>query len=295
MKRARKFLKSIFHKAVSIASKSYIAGETLETAITTAGSLYGKGYPVTLAYWDGADDNPAEVIKHYLAAVRQFGTLASGGYLSIKAPAIAFDAGLYAELVVEARSNGIPLHLDSLAHETTDKTFDLIENHTPQSCEGIGISLPGRWRRSLDDAERVIVHGLIPRIVKGQWEDPNGDIDPREGFFQVTERLAGRVPLVRIATHDAALAVRTIDLLIKNNTNVELELLYGLPMGDIVRTVAERNLPIRIYIPYGEAWLPYVISSLGKNPQMLWWLARDFMQGLFRGSARFPARRTGQG
>jgi proline dehydrogenase len=295
VKKARKIIKPFIHKAVSIASKSYIAGETLEAAITTAGKLYANGYPVTLAYWDGADDNPTAVIERYLAAIRRFEALASGGYLSIKAPAFAFDPGLYATLAVEARSVGIPLHLDSLAHETTDKTFDLIENHTPHSCAGIGISLPGRWRRSLVDTERVIEHGLIPRIVKGQWVDPGGDVDPAEGFFSVTERLAGRVPLVRIATHDTGLAVRTIDLLTRNNTAVELELLYGLPMSGIVRTFAERNIPIRIYIPYGEAWLPYVMSSLGENPRMIWWLARDFMQGLYQGNARFPARRTGQG
>ncbi len=55
------------------------------------------------------------------------------------------------------------------------------------------------------------------------------------------------------ATHDTGLAVRAIDHLKRNNMDVELELLYGLPMSDIVRTVAERNIPIRIYVPYGEA------------------------------------------
>jgi proline dehydrogenase len=295
VKRLRKLLKPYFHEAVAIASRSYVAGETLDAAFATAGKLYRKGYSLTLAYWDGPDDNPAAVMENYLAALGRFGELTRNGYLSIKAPAFAFDAGLYATLVQASRRAGVPLHLDSLAHETAERTFELMERHTPSSCAGIGITLPGRWRRSLDDVDRVIKHGLVPRIVKGQWEDPDQDVEPGKGFLAVAERLAGRVPLVRIATHDSDLALRSIDLLRRNDTQVELELLYGLPMNAIVRGVADRDVPIRVYLPYGEAWLPYVLSSLRKHPRMLWWLARDLIQGLYRGSGSVPARRTSPG
>lgn len=91
-----------------------------------------------------------------------------------------------------------------------------------------------------------------------------------------------------VATHDPALATEALDVLRARGTPADLELLLGLP-GRSVRAVAARFVvPVRMYIPYGHAWLPYSISAARKNPRILFWILADAL----RGGTHIPGRRT---
>ena len=114
------------------------------------------------------------------------------------------------------------------------------------------------------------------RVVKGQWADVvKPEVELREGFLAVVDRLAGRARHVAVATHDAWLAKEALGRLLKAKTPCELELLYGLPMGPALAAAREAGVPVRIYLPYGHGWLPYSISQVYKNPKILWWVLRD--------------------
>jgi proline dehydrogenase len=91
-----------------------------------------------------------------------------------------------------------------MATAQSDLTFELLARLEPT---GLGCAIPGRWRRSLEDAEHAIELGVRVRVVKGQWPDPQQpDIDLRDGFLAVIDALAGRAASVGIATHDLPLA-----------------------------------------------------------------------------------------
>src|SRR5204863_5359382 len=129
-----------------------------------------------------------------------------GCYLSVKAPALKFDFQLVKRVLEEARRLNAIVHFDAMAPDTVDRTFELIR----ESCEiypRLGCTLPGRWQRSLHDAERAVELGLRIRVVKGEWAGIRGDeADPREGFLKLVERLAGRAIHVAVATHNPAMA-----------------------------------------------------------------------------------------
>jgi proline dehydrogenase len=45
-----------------------------------------------------------------------------------------------------------------------------------------------------------------------------------------------------------------------------------------VRKVADKvGVKVRVYVPYGEAYLPYALSQVRKKPQILWWVMRDVL------------------
>jgi proline dehydrogenase len=163
-----------------------------------------------------------------------------------------------------------------LEHQTT--TFGLIERLAPTGVM-LGCTLPGRFAQSLNDAERAIAHRLRVRVVKGQWEDPNRRIDPRHGFMEVIHRLAGRAVHVSVATHEPGLAQEALTALVARGTPAELELLLGLPMRDASRIAGRLNIPVRVYIPYGYAWLPYTLSAARKNVSVLRWVLKDVVCG----------------
>jgi len=110
--------------------------------------------------------------------------------------------------------------------------------------------------------------------------DPSEPVDPFEGFLKVIERLAGRARHVSVATHDPKLVRAALSALLARGTPCELELLYGLPVGAVLPIARELGVPVRVYLPYGHAWLPYVVGRLKKEPRVALWLMRDVMDSM---------------
>ena len=147
-----------------------------------------------------------------------------------------------------------------------------------------GCTLPARWRRSLRDADEAVDLGLRVRIVKGQWADAGAetklpDLEIRERFLAIVRALAGRARRVVVATHDPALARPALECLRAAGTACELELLFGLPVRSLLPVARAAGVPVRFYVPYGHAWLPYCLSQARQHPRILWWTMRDWLLG----------------
>lgn len=276
----KKLLRPWFRRLVIRASRSYVAGETLSEAVNTSTIIQSKGYSTTLGFWNADEDSSESVIQEYMNAIDETNKFEHESYVSIKGPAFGFRSDLYQELIKHTRSKQVPLHFDSLSHESANSMFRLIQNETPSPRQDFSCSMPGRWKRSLKDAELAIEMGLIVRVIKGQWPDPeNPEADMTAGFLAVVRQLAGKSRIVRIATHNATLARQSIQILREADTKCELELLYGLPVGQILPIANEMRVPVRLYVPYGQAWIPYSLDRVRKQPRMLLWLAKDAIFG----------------
>ena len=261
------------------AARAYIAGPSLGDALVTAGAAAKRGSAASICPWDSAADSPRRVADAYVAALRGIAACGLDCTLSIKAPSLRYSRDLLDELLDAARAGGTGLHFDSMAPDTVDPTWPLIEyaadRHAPVGC-----TLPARWSRSMVDAERVATLGINVRIVKGQWDDPRVESHAvRRRYLILIERLAGRARSIGVATHDPQLAHDALTCLIESGTRCELELLFGLPMRDQIDRAESLKVPVRIYIPYGQAWLPYGLSQVRQNPRILWWTARDWLLG----------------
>ncbi len=261
------------------AARAYVVGPELADAVAMARSMAAVGATSTICFWDGPEDKPHQVAERYLNTLRAVAQANLDSYVSIKAPSLGFDAGLVAAIAKESRGLGVGIHFDSLGPEAADHTFDLIED-ARTAGSAVGCTLPGRWRRSVADAERAARLGLNVRVVKGQWADAeaNGP-DPRRGYLEVVEALAGRARRVAVATHDPALAWEAIRKLQAGGTPCQLELLFGLPSRGALEVGRKLQAPVRYYLPYGHAWLPYGVRQAARNPRILWWMLRDAWAG----------------
>jgi proline dehydrogenase len=267
-------LKSILRTVAHRAARSYVAGPHLQDAIDLARTLESEGVTSTIAYWNNVGDEPAEVYAAQVAAIDGAAAAALRAHVSIKAPALAMSETFTSALAGRCRDRGIGLHFDSKMVEQQAPTFDLIGRLTACGA-ALGCTLPARFERSLEDVERAVAQRLRVRVVKGQWADPGHPIDPRQGFMQLIDRLAGRAAHVAVATHDAELAERALVRLSAAGTPAELELIHGLPMRAASDVARRLHVPVRVYIPYGHAWLPYAASGARRNPKVLWWLMED--------------------
>jgi proline dehydrogenase len=279
MKLLRKTIWAGWTRLARLASRSYMAGAELEDAVRVCRRFSERGFATSICYWNSASDEPRAVADHYLAALDALTREDLNGYLSIKAPALRFDRALIAEIIARAERADIRVHFDALAPDTVAPTFELIEASL-RPARRIGFTLPGRWRRSLADADRAVALGLDVRVVKGEWVDPNHpDVDLRAGFLEVIDRLAGRARHVGVATHDAELAREAVRRLQAAGTPCELEQLFGLPLKASIQVAHEMGTPVRLYVPYGNAWVPYCLSQIRKRPRILWWIAQDAIFG----------------
>jgi proline dehydrogenase len=229
----------------------------------------------TIAFWDGPGESPAVVLAAYQEGVSALAGAKLDSYLSIKLPSLGYAPNLLENLARQAAESNVRLHFDALGPETVDQTWGCLESCLPDH-KRFSCTLPGRWRRSPADAEWAVARGLAVRVVKGQWPDPEAPkLDPRIGYLEVIRRLAGRARHVAVASHDLSTARQAIEILSKVNTPTSLELLYGLPSRRQIELAREMGVPVRIYVPYGAAYLPYCLAQMKRNPRIAWWLLRD--------------------
>jgi proline dehydrogenase len=188
---------------------------------------------------------------------------------------LGFDTQLIGEISRAAADAKIGIYFDSRAWDLADRVLGCVA-YAARDNPQVGCVLPGRWQRSLHDADFAAELRLRVRVVKGQWADPEyPDIDLRKGFLAVIDRLAGRARHVAVATHDAPLAREALRRLTAAGTPCELELLFGLPMRAARREARNLGVSTRVYVPYGHSWVPYALSWVKQNPQVLWWVLTD--------------------
>lgn len=258
------------------AAKSYIAGPDLDDALEVANELAQRGFAATIGYWDGAGDTPHDVAVQYGAGIDALAAASFDGYLSIKLPALGDSPDHYARVLGQAAATRQRIHFDSLGPEAADAMWSAAANAARSRKAAVSCSIPGRWRRSVDDADMAVASGIIPRVVKGQWADPICDAtDLRQGFMKVVEHLAGRAPHVAIASHDGPLVRDAIRCCKAAGTTCELELLFGLPEKAALAIAESEDLAVRFYVPYGKAYLPYCLGQIRRQPRLIWWLMRD--------------------
>jgi proline dehydrogenase len=252
----------------------------LSDALAVADRVAGEGHSCTIGYWDTGKEPPRHVADEYRAGIESLARTPARGYLSIKLPSLDFSQSLVDEIAAYAAKEQVRLHFDAMWPETVDKTWRILEGLLEtQKDLVLGCTLPARWRRSLTDADWASHRGLAVRVVKGQWPDSTvGSIDLQEKYLELVDRLGGRARHVSVASHDAPLVAASLERLQLAGTKHDVELLYGLPKRDVVRLAQSRGVSIRMYIPYGQAFLPYALSRARRNPRIIWWLLKDLLK-----------------
>lgn len=261
------------------AARPYVGGDTVGEALFVVDRLAREGFGATLGYWDRGRDTARQTADLYHNAIECLSLQDRDCYISLKPPPLRFSHDLARELAAAAAAQALRLHCDSHGPEAADLSNEMLETMAEKlDTSRLGTTLPGRWTRSLRDADWAVACGLHVRVVKGQWPDPT---EPQRnihsGYLAVVGRLAGRARHVSVATHDFDLARQSIALLQGAGTPCDIELLLGMPARPLLAWAKQKGIKVRIYVPYGAGFVPNAIGVLKRNPHLLLAVAKEHL------------------
>ncbi len=275
-----------YHAGRSVATR-FVAGESLDDAVAVARRLNESGATVSLDHLgeDVHDAASAKAAKEdYLAILDRIASEGLDANISIKLTQLgmAFDEeqtrGALEELATKAAAVGTSVTVDMEESAWTGTTIDLYE--TVQRTHGnLGIAVQAYLHRTASDLERLIPLGGHIRLCKGAYAEPadiayqsRGEVD--ESYDRLLETLmAAEATKPAVATHDERLIERAYVLAGSREQPFEFQMLYGI-REDLQQEIVAKGYALRVYVPYGSQWYPYLTRRLAERPANLWFFAR---------------------
>ncbi len=286
--------------ARSFASR-FVAGETIATAIDAVRALNAKGITATLDLLGESVFTEAESRvqqKEYLDLLDAIHREKLDANVSLKLTAMGLDISedlcvvIMKEILDRARQYQTFVRLDMESSAYTDKTLKLFEERLyPNWREHVGIVLQSYLRRTSADVERAIEIQCRVRLCKGAYQEPatvafpdKSDVD--KTYVQCMERLLGAGHYPGLATHDEAImdaAKRFVAAKGIARDRFEFQMLYGV-RRDLQERLVKEGYRVRVYVPFGTQWYPYLMRRLAERPANLAFITVNVLKEMLGGA-----------
>jgi proline dehydrogenase len=270
-----------------------VAGETLADALRVARDLRGNGMTSMLDHLGENVDSPEQALAARAAYLSAIDALAAqpdlGGSIAIKLTQLGLDSsieGCWANVVPileVADARNVFVMIDMESHRYVDDTLEIARRAAERGSTA-GVALQAYLRRTERDLFNL-PEGMRVRLVKGAYLEPADVVYPRKrdvdaSFARCFATLLARGHPIDVATHDPALieGVRMrVDSTPKGWSRAEFQMLYGV-RRDLQTRLAGQGYPVRVYVPYGTEWYPYLTRRLAERPANLWFFASNLLR-----------------
>ena len=273
----------------------FVAGETLDEAISVARALNEAGLLVSLDHLGELVITREEALSAVDMAIRSVERIALDeirGNISVKPTQLGlgievdFCLANMERILTRAREVGkgddeIFVRVDMESSDYTEKTIGLIEALWEKGFRNVGTVIQSYLHRSPGDIARLTALGSRVRLVKGAYNEPAGvaypdkaDVDRKFVEEMKTLLAAGHYPA--IATHDDSMIAATRRYAFEHGIprdSFEFQMLYGI-RRDLQTRLREEGYNVRIYVPYGNSWYPYLMRRMAERPSNLFFVAR---------------------
>ncbi len=148
----------------------------------------------------------------------------------------------------------------------------------------LGSVLQAALRRTEADARELASPGVRVRLCKGAYAEPPSEAydvrhDIDKSFARCLRILMAGPGYPMIATHDPRLIAITQSLgMARPAGSFEYQMLYGV-RPDEQRRLAASGAKVRVYVPYGSDWYPYLVRRLAERPANLALFLRSLGSG----------------
>jgi proline dehydrogenase len=271
----------------------FVAGDRLDDAVRVVTDVNQRGFTASL---DHLGENVTEekaaraATEDYLAAFERIATERLNANVSVKLTQLGLDISpdLCAELLTrilrraQQLDNFVRVDMEGSAY--TQRTLDLVLA-LHERYPNCGVVLQSYLYRTMDDVARINTAKVRVRLVKGAYDEApdiaypkKADVDTR--FEAEMKQLLVEGVYPAIATHDDRLIEATRQFARERDISAdrfEFQMLYGI-RRDLQERLLRDGYRVRIYVPYGTEWYPYLMRRLAERPANLLFIVRSLIR-----------------
>ena len=172
-----------------------------------------------------------------------------------------------------ARAVGTTVTIDAEDHRITDAALR-IAGSLRSRFPTVGTVVQAALRRTEADVRELAGPGTRIRLCKGAYAEPATEAfdtrhDVDKSFARCLRILMSGPGYPMIATHDPRLIAITRSLgLARSPGSFEYQMLHGV-RPDEQQRLASSGANVRVYVPYGGDWYPYLVRRLAERPSNL--------------------------
>ncbi|MFV1859663.1 MAG: proline dehydrogenase family protein [Anaerolineales bacterium] len=282
-------------------ARRFVAGETLSEALEVSRTLSERGLFTTLAHLGEHVVSESEATQSREEICRLIQAIAGSDLpcnISVKLTQIGLSLNFelcmnnMLQLAREGAAQKVYIRIDMEDAACIDQTLSIHHNLALQGLTEIGLVFQSALFRSEHDIRSAVAAGTSVRIVKGAYLEPEsiayqlkGEVDDNFDRLSVIALEAahnaggisgsadGRTPpLIAIASHDQD-RIEFVEEYARKigvpRAALEFQFLYGI-RSELQVSLRRRRYPVRVYVPYGSQWYPYLMRRLAERPANLW-------------------------
>ena len=277
-------------------SRRFVAGTTVEELLAATQAVNVKGMTVSV---DNLGENVTNVeearasagLYHQLLDEITRRNLKANVSLKLTHMGLDVDEKLARDLVSGVVEHAVKVNsfvrVDMEGSPYTQRTLDFVhELHArPGFDKRVGAVIQSYMRRSEDDVKNLIAAGIRIRLCKGAYKEPpeiafqeKSKVD--ENYIVLMKMLLKSGIYHGIATHDERIIAATKQFAQQEKippSAFEFQMLYGI-RRDLQEQLAREGWGIRVYIPFGTEWYPYLMRRLAERPANVLFIAKNILR-----------------
>jgi len=279
----------------------FVAGETVDAGVAALTDLNAAGITASLDVLGESVHNAAEAHAArdtYLETLDRIKAARADANVSLKLTQMGLD--IAERLCIEnlraisakAQAHGSFVRIDMEQSEYAERTLQLFKRTLhPEFGNTVGVVLQSYLRRTEQDVEQMIALGARVRLCKGAYQEPatvafpdKRDVDAT--YVRCMERLLLRGTYPGLATHDARIIEHARTFARDKGippARFEFQMLYGV-RRDLQLALRRQGFNVRVYVPFGTQWYPYLMRRLAERPANLAFLLGNVLRESLRRS-----------
>ena len=261
----------------------FVAGETIEEAVEAARQLGTHAISPSLDLLGESVAVEAEAVvarDQYLTMLDSMAAQRVEVNVSIKLTQMGLDIDEdlcyvnMTRILDKARDLRGFVRLDMEGSQYTQRTLDFFSSRLFGTYRShCGVVIQSALRRSEQDIDNLIGMNARVRLCKGAYLEPptvafpdKSDVD--RNYVLLMERLLLKGNYPGIATHDPAIIKHCRQFARRQSIGAErfeFQMLYGV-RRDLQTRLRQAGYNMRVYIPFGTQWYPYLMRRLAERP-----------------------------
>jgi len=268
----------------------FIAGDDLSDALSAASELNSHGIGGIMdLLGEGVDDlaGATEASYGYLAAIDAIAQKGTDATVSLKLSQLGLvidPAVCISNLMMvldRAMELGVRAEIDMEQSGLVDATLEVFREACEKHPE-TRLAMQANLRRTPSDLDAMA--SLKPRIrlVKGAYAEPidmalRSKKEVTAQYRHLTEWLFEHGTDPAFGTHDGSCiehAKKVAEKVGVDRKDYEIQMLYGI-RRDLQESMARDGYRVRVYIPYGSSWYPYLMRRMAEKPSNMAFFLRS--------------------